>query len=339
MSSKLSPTAEALYSHLPPVCWKTEQTLAKEIGVSRKLIRKAKVELENARKIIIKDCYNGRRSNPRNEILKLTPRERPLSNSLPPRLVAPNIWAGLDRMEMVEQYLNSGWEIVPFQPMGKRPVMPLPRWRMNYATASSALNYFHKHQDVNIGLAVQGMTVVDLDTKEVPNEFSCREFDDTLTSETGRGLQFFFEDDPVVTSSVKVYSPNVDTRCSGSFVVLPPSIHESGFQYRWVTCTGLEKLPVPFRREWRKNYSKRGYFQPFSLPASIPNGERNDTLFRYGRSLRKRGHTFAELEHELNQANAFRCQPPLSSFEMYRLIGNVWNLRDKDAPPDDLPFH
>lgn len=337
MSGKLSPVAEALYSHLPPVCWKTEQRLADELGYSRKLIRKAKVELEEAGKIIINLCNNGKRRNPRHEVLKLTPRLRSLSNSLPP-LMAANAWAGLERMELVEQYLNSKWEIVPFEPRGKRPVMNLPLWRQRYATTSAALNYFHEHQDVNIGLVVQGMTVVDLDTKEVPDEFSGREFDNTLTSETGRGFQFFFEADPVVKTSVKVFGNHVDTRCSGSFVVLPPSVHESGFRYRWVTCGGLEKLPVKFRREWRKNYFSRGNFQTFSLPADIPDGARNDTLFRYGRSLRKRGHTFAEIEFELNQTNALRCQPPLDSLEMRRLTRNVWYLQDKSALTSDLLF-
>lgn len=337
MSDKLSPVAKALYSHLPPVCWKTEETLGRELGYSRKLIRKAKVELEEAGKIIINLCNNGKRRNPRHEVLKLTPRSRPLSNSLPP-LMAPNVWAGLDRMDLIGLYLKSEWEIVPFEPRGKRPVMNLPLWRQKYATASAALNYFHEHQDVNVGLVVQGMTVVDLDTKEVPGEFSCREFDDTLTSETSSGFHFFFEADPVVKTSVKVFSSRVDTRCGGSFVVLPPSVHESGFPYQWVTCGGLEKLPVKFRQDWRKNYFNRGNFQTFSLPADIPQGARNDTLFRYGRSLRKRGHTFAEIEFELNQTNALRCQPQLDSLEMRRLTRSVWYLKDKSGPTGDLLF-
>jgi hypothetical protein len=336
MSGKLSTIAEELYRRLPPVCWKTEETLASEVGTTRRQIRRAKEELEDAGKVIINYYRNGKRANPRHEILKLTPHKRTLSNSVSPHLRVPGVWAGLDRGELVEQYLNSGWEIVPFEPRGKRPVMSLPLWRLKYATTSAALNYFHKHQDLNIGLTVQGMTVVDLDTKEIPGEFFCREFDDTLTSETGRGFQFFFEADPVVQTSVKVFSDRVDMKCSGSFVVLPPSIHESGFQYKWVTCGGLEKLPVKVRREWQKNYFRRGNFRSFSLQATIPAGERNDTLFRYGRSLRKRGHTFAEIELELNQANDFRCQQPLDSLEMRRLTRNVWYLRDKSAPTNDL---
>jgi hypothetical protein len=105
-----------------------------------------------------------------------------------------------------------------------------------------------------------------------------------------------------------------------------------------VTCGGLEKLPVQVRREWQSGFFRRGSFRAFRLPAEIPDGKRNDTLFRYGRSLRKRGHTFAEIEYELHQANDLRCQPSLDSLEMRRLTRNVWYLKDKFAPSNGLPF-
>jgi hypothetical protein len=207
--------------------------------------------------------------------------------------------------------------------------MSLPLWRHRYSTSSSILDYFYSNQHLNVGLVVQGITVIDLDTKEIPDDFSRIEFDDTLTSETGNGFQFFFQADPIIRTSAKVLSDCIDTRCNGSFVVLPPSIHKSGFQYRWVTCAGLEKLPIPVRRLWQKNYFKQGEYRTLHLPATIPEGCRNDTLFRYGRTLRRQDMTFAEIELELNQANSFRCDPPLGSLEMCRLIRNVWYLQDR----------
>jgi hypothetical protein len=93
----------------------------------------------------------------------------------------------------------------------------------------------------------------------------------------------------------------------------------------------MEKLPVQIRRAWQKKYFECHKFETSQLCASIPEGTRNDALFSYGRSLRKKNKTLAEIEFELHQANNFRCQPPLGSLEMRRLIRNVWHLADKES--------
>ena len=295
---ELSIVADALYKILPPVCWKTEQTLADELGTTREQIRNAKEELEEAGKVIINYYRNGKRKNPRHEILKVKSHKSTLSKSI----YEPTVewmWGELSRVDLIEQYLNSRWEIMPFEHGGKRPVMSLALWRRKYQTAKSVIDYFYRESSLNVGLVVQGMTVIDVDTKQIPEDFARREFDETLTSETGNGFQFFFQADPIVKTSAKFYSDCVDTRCCGSFVVLPPSIHENGSRYRWVTYgDGLKKLPVQVRRMWQWNYFTRGEYRTMSLPAVIVEGCRNDTLFRYGRSLRRQGHTLAEIESE-----------------------------------------
>lgn len=326
--SELSIVADALYKHMPPVCWKTVSTLADELGVTRFQICKAKEELEDAGKIVINYYKNGGRKNPRHEILKVKSHKSDLSKSIYEPCLGW-MWSELDRMGLIEQYLNSKLEILPFEPRGKKPVMGLALWRRKCQTAKSVIDYFYREQSVNVGLVVRGMTVIDLDAKDIPEEFERREFDDTLTSETGKGFQFFFQADPVVKTSAKVYSDCVDTKCRDSFVVLPPSVHENGSRYRWVTCGVLEKLPVSVRRDWQKRFFALGEYRPFYLPATIVEGFRNDTLFRHGRSLRRRGHTFAEIESELNQANELRCRPALDPLEMRRLVRNVWYLRDR----------
>jgi hypothetical protein len=79
--------ADRLYRHLGPVTWKTETTLACELGMSRRQIRKAKEKLEEQRKIVITWHWNGKRSNPRHEIVKRTGRgKRSLSSD--PYLIA-----------------------------------------------------------------------------------------------------------------------------------------------------------------------------------------------------------------------------------------------------------
>jgi hypothetical protein len=323
--------ADRLYRHLGPVTWKTETTLACELGMSRRQIRKAKEKLEEQRKIVITWHWNGKRSNPRHEIVKRTGRgKRSLSNSLRVDPVCVSAWSELSRMDLIELYLKSNWQIIPLRERSKQPVMSQRLWRQVSDSRDAVIDYFYHEPNKNIGLLVQGMTVIDLDTKAIPDNFCCAEFDKTLTSETGKGFQFFFKADPVVQTSVKVLGEAIDTRCNSSFVTLPPSVHETGFTYRWVTCGGLADLPIRIRRTWQKNFFERGYqSQGIRLPAVIAEGSRNDTLFRYGRSLRKQGKSVDELKSEMTKANAFHCKPSLGSTELRRLIRNVWYLRDR----------
>lgn len=55
---------------------------------------------------------------------------------------------------------------------------------------------------------------------------------------------------------------------------------------------------------------------PFKLPKEIPEGARNDLLFRYGCSLRARGAGEEEILGHLQKENAARCKPPLDGAEI-----------------------
>lgn len=88
----------------------------------------------------------------------------------------------------------------------------------------------------------------------------------------------------------------------------------------------------------------------FELPGIIPEGMRNNTIFRYGISLKKGGAAPGEIEQRLTEANESRCIPPMDRQEMGNIIRSVcsaWsgrptgNGKPSDAPlakvPDELP--
>ena len=59
----------------------------------------------------------------------------------------------------------------------------------------------------------------------------------TLTTVTGRGFHFWFRTSTAVLNRVAVM-PGVDVRTAGGFVVVPPSVHESGtrYEFAWEEC-------------------------------------------------------------------------------------------------------
>ena len=65
----------------------------------------------------------------------------------------------------------------------------------------------------------------------------------------GGGYQFFFTADPRVQNSVK-FLPGLDTRSTGGYVVVPPSIHPSGRSYRWRRDHGPHEIEIATAPEW-----------------------------------------------------------------------------------------
>ncbi|HET9047736.1 MAG TPA: DNA-primase RepB domain-containing protein [Chiayiivirga sp.] len=60
-----------------------------------------------------------------------------------------------------------------------------------------------------------------------------------------------------------------------------------------------------------------------TLPQTILEGERNDTLFSCARGLIQRGHDGAAVNERLQRINAERCQPPLCAREVDAIAANA----------------
>ena len=333
---KLSGGAKKLYDFIPDRCWMTERHLAKGIGCRTSKISLFKDELEMAGLIDVLLNSNGRRSNPRHEIIKRDrPRRSPICKHIH-RSYALTAWGTLGRNELVECYLKSEWEVLPFGERAKKPLQSLSLREWGHRSQSDKLDFFFNHPHLNIGLVVcRHMLVVDIDSKKSP-WIQHENFGATLTVTTPRGFHFYFRNDPMITTSAKAI-PNVDTRCYGSFLLLPGSTHPEGGKYQWSNITTPRSIPLTFRKEWRQGRfeAQKGKGR-FVLPTSIPEGSRNDTLWRYGRSLRSAGRNFFEIEAALSVANRNLCSPALPSRELRRLIENIDSRPNKSSFRDGI---
>ena len=308
---------------MPEKCSMTAATLAKGIKVRKAVISSLLNELEEAWLIDVFYLPHGNYSNPKRLVVKIMRRR-----SRRPILLLNAIYIGfpiqaLDRNLMIEVYLKSKLPIVPFEPMGKRPVMDLYSWQR--LSLTEKFDFFFDDQTLNVGLRLpSNLCVVDVDVKDHAwSELSA--FRQTLTVATARGFHYYFLSDPVVNVTTTGVLPHIDTRCKGSFVVIPPSVHQSGAPYTWANVAKLQELPIAFRREWRRAYfSSFGTKGGVQLPNIIPEGARNDSLWRLGRSLRARGYGYDEIAAELQAANSERCSPNLSRCELDKLIEHVW---------------
>lgn len=147
------------------------------------------------------------------------------------------------------RFASLGWAVFPCEPCGKVPIGRLvPHGVKDASTDEATIRaWWADTPDANIGLACgepSGVDVLDLD---VPHDDQTDDGLTTLTryeavhgqirpltSVTGRGgNHLFFQHRPGARNRVKTL-PGCDVRTTGGYVVLPPSVHETGNTYAWM---------------------------------------------------------------------------------------------------------
>lgn len=108
--------------------------------------------------------------------------------------------------------------------------------------------WWRKWPDANIGLVPgqAGLLVVDVDGDE--GEAAAVRLgllaEPSLSVLTSRGRHLYFRH-PGGKYGNKVLAPKLDLRADAGYVLLPPSTHRSGTQYRWLGCVkDAKRLPA-----------------------------------------------------------------------------------------------
>src|SRR5437016_10475698 len=164
-------------------------------------------------------------------------------------------------------YLARGWSIFPVcTPVpgtshchqhvecdnpGKAPLVKWKAFQSERASEQTVRNWWHRWPTANIGLAtgaLSGVVVVDLDGDLATREALSRGVDIGPWAYTGRvggrHLYFSYRDD-APTIYAKPKTVGIDFRGQGGYVLLPPSLHQSGNRYRWAESPDTELSELP----------------------------------------------------------------------------------------------
>lgn len=219
---------------------------------------------------------------------------------------------------------------------GKHPIT-----RHGFKDASSdpeiIREWWSQHPAANIGAAtgaVSGIVVLDADGPK--GLASLKALDTPATTpftKTGRGYQqFFAHPGPSFTIGNRAgLAPGLDVRGDGGYCILPPSRHALNVDYAWLTPLhrmALAPLPEPLRAllvapaGGEKKLRYRNVLE-------IPEGQRNDTLYRLGRSLVAKGITRAAIVAALLEENRARCRPPLPGADVRAIADHVVTQPDR----------
>ena len=263
-------------------------------------------------------------------------------------------------------YCRHGFGIIPIAPRGKHPISKngLNDW---FTNPDDAEKLWTEQPNLNIGIVCgtpsHGIVVLDIDEDDENGKHGLDTLNDwedtrgglpdTAVAVTGRGgLHYLYRTDRTNIRPSTNAELAVDVRSDGSYIVAPPSIHPNGTPYRWMD--GCAPWECGIATANGKVYDFLDHVQrnggtsddapktsSFELPAIIKHGERDDTLYRYGCSLRHRGYRDDVIQAMVEKANRDRCEKPLTQREIDRIVRQACKkgaghdgqgtMRDEDA--------
>ena len=192
-----------------------------------------------------------------------------------------------------------------------------------------------------------GFTVIDIDPRNGGyDSFQLLQqqrgpMPDTLRSATGGGGRHLFYTHPLgfIIPGVRGWMPGIDIKSNGGYVILPESTHKSGLSYRWINLDVMppSELPADIAKmildrptSSTGGCTSAGGFAIFGVLSGLPEGERNDAIFRFCCWLRRQ---FRDDWHfvltNAAMANA-RCIPPLDEAELHKCIDSAFK-QDHDT--------
>jgi hypothetical protein len=236
--------ADRMLDYLPPVCWKTEQNMAKELGVSRRQVRYAKALLEQQGRVRIKLSPNGyinnpKRMNPVHTLIKVNPINHNIGREYSTwninwRLFNDVTHSMLNRMskeEQLEFYQEIGFQTIPLHfpkfkkgkvacscrrgqncsSIGKHPVIAHKNLDFSDKRTYKAMQaYWKKEPNYNLGFKVEGFLVLDVDYKNYGDyslaylQDELGEFPVDLSVVTGNGRHIYTQPSTAISNGVEV---------------------------------------------------------------------------------------------------------------------------------------
>lgn len=205
---------------------------------------------------------------------------------------------------------------------GKHPIAEFFPNGANSATTDMAIvrKCLERYPRANIATTLDGRTVVDVDGPKGKASVDALKLPKTVRVRTKRGYHLHY-----IGAAGAFKAEQVDVLTGGSrYVMLPPSIHESGIRYSWMPSRVKVAARVPDKLADLHSPAgglSRGKHRGRPLK-KIKMGQRNDVLFRTACAIRRRIDDERVILEMMKIANASACEKPLSERELRSLIGS-----------------
>jgi hypothetical protein len=235
-------------------------------------------------------------------------------------------------IEFALRYAQSGFRVMPLN--GKIPLLPHGAHEAGREPERIEA-WWKRWPKANIGMTLDGLVVVDIDPRNGGSVESLPELPDTCYARTGGGGYHYLyrAQDGVRYPGHPATGVDVKTG-PGAYIVVEPSIHESGERYGWLDESEpwtTKPAPAP---QW---LSKPASPPTPSQPGQIANGRRNETLTAMAGAMRRKGMSVGAIEAALRAENA-NCVPPLPEDEVARIAASVGRYAPELPKEAQLPL-
>jgi len=268
---------------------------------------------------------------------------------------------------------------------GKHP--SINNWRFfSFQSKESIHRHWQLNPASNYGVNTEGMLVIDIDERNGGYENyqqHLKQIVETtptmcvVTGSGGNSFHLYYKTEEKFKNGIGLFK-GIDIKTQGGFVVGFGCNHKSGNNYkllfsgtRNLNKIQIANLPIQLVHMIRNQESLNS---TVNLPngsikaalvfgASIPEGQRNSSLFTKACQLRQKGLAIEDIRPAIHSLNNTKCDPPLDSSEVERILFSVDqsypvnpkenhlnNLRKKDDfnfvkafdllnEPDESPFY
>lgn len=222
----------------------------------------------------------------------------------------------------------------------KHPIGSIvPRGLVDATTDEKLVHHFWTgFPNANIGGVTGTVVVVDVDPRHGGrvSDLECRfgPMPPTWRAATGGGGEhiYFASTNNNIKNTAGILANGIDTRGSGGYALLPPSLHVSGRRYEWqpgLSPAQVELAPLPPVIAAALTEDVRaGCVAPTAdwrnlARADVAEGKRNASLARFaGHLLRKYVDPLIVMEL-LAAWNVVRCKPPLDPDELQTILDSI----------------
>ena len=132
-------------------------------------------------------------------------------------------------IEMALTWLNDGYTTIPIRYYSKRPLIDWLEYQDKLPTQYELLQWFPSEMR-NIGLVVgHGLVVIDFDIQDVFDYWYSLFPIKTYMVKTRRGVHVYIK---TAQQAKNYHSELLDIKAERGYVLIPPSVHPSGYQYQ-----------------------------------------------------------------------------------------------------------
>lgn len=246
-------------------------------------------------------------------------------------------------------YSASWLSVIPVQVRGKLPLVQWGEFQARIASEKEVKEWWRNWPDANVGIvtgAISGIVVIDIDAQDAGTRLREQfeiDFKSTPRVKTGKGWHLYFRhpytgvghgevgrgaarQGEVIQNRAGIL-PGLDVRGDGGYVLTAPSIHPNGNRYAWEVAM-TESLPLmpPALYELIKSppiFSRKDRFDSTIVWEGIPEGQRDEQVFKYASQLRAWAVPEADAQ-TLVLAVAAKCVPPFSESEALAKLRQVY---------------